>query len=166
MILFKFLRGSLGLSRAISGLGKAWYVQSMSVPRRCQKAEEIVALGVVPARLTLMNPGPIWSTGSPGWGPFLKGPKKGFFYNVLQFFCNFLEFLDFLKNRFFSLFNRSRGPGAFKIVFNIMKYTGGLIYSFKKCFFEIFDVGPLFRYKRYFNTIIRCRDLSRSIDLD
>ena len=33
-------------------------------------------------------------------------------------------------------------------------------------FLDFFDVGPLLRYKRYFNTIIPCWDLSRSIELD
>ena len=33
-------------------------------------------------------------------------------------------------------------------------------------FFDFFDVGQLFRYKRYFNTIIGCWDLSRSIELN
>ena len=33
-------------------------------------------------------------------------------------------------------------------------------------FWDFFDVGPLLRYKRYFNTIIRCWDLARSIELD
>ena len=31
--------------------------------------------------------------------------------------------------------------------------------------FWVFYVGPLFRYIRYFNTILRCWDLSRSIEL-
>ena len=43
----------------------------------------------------------------------------------------FWKFLDFSKNRFFGLFNRPGGPGAFKIVFMIKKYPGGLIYSFR-----------------------------------
>ena len=41
------------------------------------------------------------------------------------------------------------------------------IFFFEKIdFSDLFDVGPLFRYKRYFNTIIRCWDLARSIELD
>ena len=53
-------------------------------------------------------------------------PKRGFFY----IFCNFWKFGDFLKIGVFGLFGGPGGPGAFKIVFRILKYPGGLIYSF------------------------------------
>ena len=53
----------------------------------------------------------------------------GLFVDVLG--AIFWKFWDFLKNRFFGLFGGPGGPGAFKIVFRILKYPGGLIYSFR-----------------------------------
>ena len=68
-------------------------------------------------------------------GALFKGPQKGIFY----IFCNFWKFWDFWKNRFFGLFNGSGGPGSFKIVFRILKYPGGLIYSFRSQNFHQFS---------------------------
>ena len=62
------------------------------------------------------------------WDPWAPGEPTEF--------LAILEILDFSKNRFFSLFNRSGGPGTIKIEFSIKKYPWGLIYSFRSWSFH------------------------------
>ena len=59
-----------------------------------------------------------WGASRP-MGP-MKLPPEAICYHFLVFLIGF-----------FSLFNRSRGPGTIKIEFSIKKYPRGLIYSFR-----------------------------------
>ena len=60
------------------------------------------------------------------WGA--PGTPNGYNVNGFYIFLQCFEISDFSKNRFFSLFNRSGGPGTIKIEFSIKKYpTAALI---------------------------------------
>ena len=90
------------------------------------------------------------------------------FYQNRNFFQIFFKYVSFL-NLFIKIFMKPSFSAPWAPLWGPKGSQGPRdqynVFFEKIDFWDFFDVGPLFRYKRYFNTIIRCWDLARSIDL-